>query len=218
MSIGVVIPVRDQERYIGEAIESVLAQTLPAQQIVVVDDGSSDASAAVAAALGAQVIESGGRGPAAARNLGALQLETEFVAFLDADDRFTPDRNAALLAAIGQHQAAQGMVREFFDPGRESELAARFQISTEPLTGSPLAMLIRRGAFADLGGFAEREGGDDHLGLARRLGEIPRIENVVTERRIHGANRSIVNRAELQREYLLAAREAILARRTEAGG
>lgn len=216
MTIGVVIPVHNQAQYIGEAIESVLAQTLPAAQIVVVDDGSTDGSGDVARGLGAQVIESGGRGPAVARNLGAELLETEFIAFLDADDRFTPDRTDVLRAAIGSGDAVQGKIREFFDPGREDELAARFQISTELLTGGPLAMLIRRDAFERLGGFADREGGDDHLGLARRIGEVPTIDAVVTERRIHGANRSIVDRAGLSREYLLAAREAILARKGQA--
>lgn len=217
MTIGVVTPVHNQAQYLPEAIESVVGQTWPAEQIVVVDDGSTDGSGDVARALGVQVIESGGRGPAVARNLGVELLETEFISFLDADDRFTPERNALLHAAIGTGDAAQGKIREFFDPGREAELAARFQISSELLTGGPLAMLIRRDRFEQLGGFADREGGDDHLGLARRLGAVPTIDAVVTERRIHGANRSIVDREGLRREYLLAAREAIVARRGQAG-
>lgn len=214
--IGVVIAVRDQAQYIGEAIDSILDQSLPASQIIVVDDASIDGTGDVARERGVDVVLGKGEGPAIGRNIGARLLDTEFIAFLDGDDRFTPDRNRLLYEAIGDAPACQGKIQEFYDPGREEELAARFAITLEPTHGSPLAMLIRRSAFEELGALDERDGAHDLFGFMQRLGTVPLIDDVVLERRIHGGNRTIVDRESLRMEYLKSARAAILARRREA--
>lgn len=214
--IGVVIAVRDQAQYIGEAIDSILAQTLPASQIVVVDDASTDGTGDVARSRGVDVVLAEGKGPGIGRNIGARLIDTEFIAFLDGDDRFTPERNRLLYEAIGDAPACQGMIQEFYDPGREVELAARFAITAEPTHGSPLAMLIRRSVFQELGGLDEDDGAHDLFGFMQRLGPVPLIDDVVLERRIHGGNRTITDREGLRMEYLKSARAAILARRREA--
>lgn len=212
--IGVVIAVRDQARYVGEAIDSVLGQTVPTERLIVVDDGSTDGTGDVARERGVEVITTTGIGPSPARSLGAAELETEFISFLDGDDRFVPERNALLLAAIGNAPASGGSAREFFDPGRERELAARFAISAEPMRAGTLGgLLIRRSAYLELGGLPENNDEHDFFELVRRLGDFPQVEDVVLERRIHGDNRSIADREELRRQYLASARAAILARR-----
>jgi len=94
MRCSVVIPVRDMARYLPESVESVLAQQGCDFEIVIVDDGSSDGSAAVArryASERVRVVEEGGLGgPSAARNRGFRECRGDAVVFLDADDRLRP--------------------------------------------------------------------------------------------------------------------------------
>jgi glycosyltransferase involved in cell wall biosynthesis len=95
--ISVVIPAYNAAATLGRAIESVLAQSWPAHEIVVVDDGSSDDTAAVAEAFGKPVryIHQDNAGPSAARNRGVKEASGDWIAFLDADDWYTAERLAA---------------------------------------------------------------------------------------------------------------------------
>lgn len=216
--ISVVIAVRDQAQFLGEAIDSVFAQTRPVHELIVVDDASVDSTADVARSRGIEPLAGPGRGPAIARNIGAAQATGEFLCFLDGDDRFTPGRNEALIESIGVAAACSGMVSEFFDPGREDELAARFKISNGPQAGgTPCSMAIRREVFEEIGGFPSDEKTHDFFDFVRRLGAIPRVDEVVLERRIHGANRTIVDRDLVHSQYLSAVRAAVLAKRQGGG-
>ena len=91
---SVVIPAFNAEKTLARAIESVRAQSWPAHEIIVVDDGSTDASAEVAAAFGAEVrlLRQANSGVSAARNAGAMAATGDWLAFLDADDWYAPDR------------------------------------------------------------------------------------------------------------------------------
>lgn len=90
--VSVVIPCYNHARFLGEAIESVLAQTYPNLEIIVVDDGSTDHTAEVAAGYpDARYVHQNNQGLAAARNTGLRQSRGEFLVFLDADDRLHPD-------------------------------------------------------------------------------------------------------------------------------
>src|ERR1044071_9784434 len=94
-TVSVVIPAYNAERYLGEAIESVLAQTYAPLETIVVDDGSSDGTAAVARSHpGVTLISQENAGPAAARNRGFAASRGELIAFHDADDLMTPDKLA----------------------------------------------------------------------------------------------------------------------------
>jgi glycosyltransferase involved in cell wall biosynthesis len=216
--IGVVIAVRDQAQFLGQALDSLEAQTLPCGDVVVVDDASVDGSGELARERGFRTVLAEGEGPAIARNIGVRQLSTEFVRFLDGDDRFTAKGNELLLSAIGERPVVAGHVREFFDPGREPELAARHKIAAQPATGTPSSMLIRRSRLIELGGFSEIEGEHEFFGLVKALGRIDAIDDIVLERRIHGENRSITHREEIQRAYLQSARAAITRARGGATG
>ena len=91
---SVVIPVFNGERFVARAIESVLAQSYRAEEIVVVDDGSTDNTPAIVANYRSHVkyVRETNQGVSAARNLGARTACGEWLAFLDADDWYLPDR------------------------------------------------------------------------------------------------------------------------------
>src|SRR5438046_2433118 len=95
-TVGVVITTYNHAAFLGPAIESALAQTEPAAAVLVVDDGSTDDSASVAAKHpGVRVIRQSNRGLAAARNAGLREHTTDKLIFLDADDRLLPHAVAA---------------------------------------------------------------------------------------------------------------------------
>jgi glycosyltransferase involved in cell wall biosynthesis len=98
-SVSAVIPAYNEAARIASAIACVRAQSEPAAEIVVVDDGSSDATADIAAAHGARVLRKSNGGLASARNLGLREARGSWVAFLDADDRWWPEKLAQLRAA-----------------------------------------------------------------------------------------------------------------------
>lgn len=97
-SVSVVIATYNRASCVGEAIESVLSQSSPAQQVIVVDDGSTDDTASVLASFGRsiEVVTQENQGVAAARNAGCARAKGEWLAFLDSDDIWTEDRLAIL--------------------------------------------------------------------------------------------------------------------------
>jgi glycosyltransferase involved in cell wall biosynthesis len=96
-TVSVVIPAYNARPFLGQALDSVLAQTRPPEQIIVVDDGSTDGTAEVALAWRAErrvsitVLQQRNRGISAARNAGIRVAQTDLVALLDTDDLFLPD-------------------------------------------------------------------------------------------------------------------------------
>jgi glycosyltransferase involved in cell wall biosynthesis len=105
--VSVIIPCFRQAQYLGDAIESVLAQTYPHVEIVVVDDGSPDNTAEVAARYpGVRCIRPSNGGVSAARNLGIQSSTGSFLIFLDADDWLLPRAVEDGLACLARHPEA----------------------------------------------------------------------------------------------------------------
>jgi glycosyltransferase involved in cell wall biosynthesis len=99
--VSVVVPAFDAAETLARALDSVCAQTLAPSEIVVVDDGSRDDTAAVAARYPVRLVRhAANRGGAAALLTGVEAAQFPFVAFLDADDEWYPDKLAAQMAAI----------------------------------------------------------------------------------------------------------------------
>lgn len=101
-SVSVVIPAYNAGRYLGEALDSVLAQTLPPREVLVVDDGSTDDTPEVCARYSGRVryARQENAGVSAARNAGLAAATGEFVALMDADDVCAPERFARQVAAL----------------------------------------------------------------------------------------------------------------------
>jgi len=98
-SVSVIVPTYRASEYIGAALQSVLAQTRPPAEIIVVDDASGDETAAVAHSFGSRVTvieHPRNQGPGAARNTGVTASSGDYVAFLDADDLWHPEHLAEL--------------------------------------------------------------------------------------------------------------------------
>jgi glycosyltransferase involved in cell wall biosynthesis len=206
--ISVVIPVHDGERYLGEAIDSALAQRgLADIEVIVVDDGSTDGSVAVAQSYGPPVtcyshLES--RGAGAARNRGVALARGEYVAFLDADDVWAPSklaRQLAIMRAEPRPDMTFGAVRNFLSPDLPPEVAARFDCPKELRRGYiASSMLARRDAFDRVGPIREdlRVGElIDWMARAQECGlrEVLIPEEVVA-RRIHGSNLTLQQRTD----------------------
>ncbi len=108
MKVSVVIPVHNGERYLTQAIESVLAQTFRDFELLIVDDGSTDGSSAIMDRCARRdarirILSQVNRGVSAAGNLGFEKARGEWVARLDADDLFLPDKLQRQIAFIRRH-------------------------------------------------------------------------------------------------------------------
>ncbi len=156
---SVIIPVRNGERHLRDALSSVLAQLQPTDQVVVVDNRSEDASVAVAAEFGERVtiVSCSTLGPSAARNEGLRHATGAHIAFLDHDDLWPSNRHRLLLDALRQHpeaDAACGRLLIQSDPGDARPALAVFHGRLEPEL-SLMPSLFRRGIIDATGYFAE---------------------------------------------------------------
>jgi glycosyltransferase involved in cell wall biosynthesis len=110
LQISVVIPVYNGERFIGEAIQSVLDQTCQAFEIIVVDDGSADATEVMIGEISSPIpvryYRQENHGAGAARNLGVSVARGDWVAFLDADDVWFPQKLAEQITYVQSHSEA----------------------------------------------------------------------------------------------------------------
>lgn len=113
--ISVIIPAYNAAATIGKAITSILAQGYPAHEIIVVDDGSTDATGNTVQAYGDKVtyIRQDNTGPSAARNKGVQQASGEWIAFLDADDWYLPDRLLTHAEMIRENPKLDFLVASF---------------------------------------------------------------------------------------------------------
>ena len=103
--ISVIIPTLNSARFLGGAIDSVLKQSVPVSEILVVDGGSNDGTVEVAQKIGGpvQILTQEGRGRPGARNTGLRRASGDFIAFLDSDDLWVPDKLAAQLDFFQKH-------------------------------------------------------------------------------------------------------------------
>jgi len=161
MKISVVIPAYNSARFLPRCLESVFAQTLKPVEVIVVDDGSTDNTAAVATELGVTVLRRTNGGPGAARNAGIQAASGEWIALLDADDLWTAEklerqasciRPATVLVYTGIQIFDDNGVREE-QPAIEVTSARKMLRYRNPFATS--SVLMRRDAVLAGGGFRE---------------------------------------------------------------
>jgi glycosyltransferase involved in cell wall biosynthesis len=216
------IPVRDGEAYLAETIESVLAQSQPCDQLIVVDNGSSDRSAEIAAEFGprVEIVNEPRPGIGPARNAALHAARGDYVAFLDADDLWEPEKTALQLAAFAAEPGLQlvfGHVRQFVSPDLLDEDAEGLRVPADPQPGQHIgATLARREAIEAIGRWPEDVRVSDGLTFflrARELGlEQTMLAETVMLRRVHGGNHSLGNRDQ-RREFALHLKRSLDRRR-----
>jgi len=112
--MSVIIPVRNGAAELAACLKALAASSFNDYEVIVVDDGSTDGSGDVARRLGATVIQTaGGRGAAAARNLGARESRGKILFFLDADVVVTPDTLGQLKSAFAQRPAVSAVIGSY---------------------------------------------------------------------------------------------------------
>jgi glycosyltransferase involved in cell wall biosynthesis len=219
-TVGVVIPVYNGARYLAAAIDSVLAQAPRPLDVVVVDDGSTDDSAAVARRMGSPVrcIQQEHTGLSAAWNRGVAGVAGALLAFLDADDLWVPgklERQLALLDADPALEAVFGHIEEFTS---RALAPAGSGAAPRPVMRAHVAgtMLIRRDAFLRVGPFDPRwriGGFMDWLLRATDLGlASATVPEVLLRRRVHDDHMTLRERAS-RRDYARILKVALDRRR-----
>lgn len=221
--ISVILPVYNGERFLAEAIGSVLGQTLPPHEIIVVDDGSTDSTAqivadlAAAAAVPLRYVYQENQGPAAARNHGIRLAQGELIAFQDADDLWSAEKlvtQAALLRRYPQAHAVIGYSQIAFTSSDDT--------NATPLQGQPGPILLlqeslfRCTIFELVGQFDPHLRGDEDVEWFLHLLEHP-VEiiihpDVVLTYRRHAANLT-GSLAASRRQFLLALHRSVVRRR-----
>jgi glycosyltransferase involved in cell wall biosynthesis len=200
--VSIVIPCYNQGQYLGEAIESTLAQTHRHVQVIVVDDGSTDETSRIASAYPEVIYRhQPNAGTAAARNRGLRESRGELLVFLDADDRLLPNAVARGIAGLAGHPDAAlvtGHVRLIHADGtpdvvpvQHHEPAGYLALLRWNYIWTPGVALYRRTALEAVGAFDASAGGsadyDLNIRIARRL-PIACHHHVILEYRQHEAN------------------------------
>ena len=223
MRISTFIAAYNAERYVAQALDSVLAQTLPSNEIIVVDDGSTDGTADVLRSFAGRVrlIPQQNRGPARALNVAIAASTGDTYAFLDCDDLWEPDKlrmQGAALSSDHDLEAVFGYVRQFASPDLDSKAVREYVVPEGPQPGiSKNALLIRREAFERVGRFNEELTASDFvdwyaraniLGLRWRM-----LPEVVALRRHHPGNAGRLLRSRAHDETLLGLKRSVDLRR-----
>lgn len=171
LTVSIVIPNYNYGRFLSEAIDSALAQTYPCKEIIVVDDGSTDISHEVLSHYGDKigVILQKNSGVGAARNIGVQNVSTDLVAFLDADDYWSPhkierqvelfenDDEVGLVSCGMQEFDNNGNIVQLYQNGLDGWVADKIVAFNSELVVSGSAIIVKRKVFEKVKGFDIRK-------------------------------------------------------------
>jgi glycosyltransferase involved in cell wall biosynthesis len=224
--VSVIIPVYNYDRYLGEAIESVLSQTYHRLELIVVDDGSSDQSGEVArrfAAKGVRYCHQGHAGIGPARNKGVELAQGEFFAFLDADDRWPEEKIERQLRAFENNPTLEmvfGQVVQLqngseWESGIKENKPAVADMAPGMVAGT---LLIKRAAFLRVGKFQGDWKVGEFIDWYARAVELQIralvLPDLLLWRRIHDSNQGVRERESIS-DYARVLKASLDRRRAE---
>jgi len=218
--ISVIIPVHNGEKYLAEAIQSVLDQNHAAIEILVVDNASIDTTAQIASRFSSlRYFYLEEKGLVNALNHGVQQSRGAFLGFLDADDLWKPNKLAAQLDAFGRNPAVDMVfahIEQFISPELENPVRERLSIRIKELPGYVRGtMLIKKESFWRVGLFDNSSDYGDFIDWYMRAQEQDLQEamlpDVLNMRRIHGANMGSDRQSRI--EYVRVLKRALDRRR-----
>jgi glycosyltransferase involved in cell wall biosynthesis len=221
--VSAIIPVYNGEAFLAEAIGSALAQDYPNFEVIVADDGSTDRSRAIAEGFpGVSVLALAHAGVSATRNAAVRAASGEWLAFLDADDVWSPGKlSAQVQAARAKPEAGLVFTHQTFVVAQPAPPWYRGPEDGVSRVGlEPSSWLVRRQAFELVGPFDEqRDLGEDTewIARARDAGVVEAVvEESLVRRRIHGDNATgtIPSQLKLMRGIL---RESVARKRAKDG-
>ncbi len=222
--VSCVVPVFNGERYLREALDSILAQTYRPLEIIVADDGSTDETPKIVAAFGNRLryLRQGNQGPAAARNLGIRAATGEFIAFLDADDLWHAEKLERQMARFQVRPELDYCVtytQNFWvlELRLEAERYRRNRVA-QPLPGYVTQTLFaRRAVFDSVGLFntalAHGDSTEWFLRAAEHGAVMELLPQVLTRRRLHSENRSRLRASDSREEFLRIVKSSLDRRR-----
>jgi glycosyltransferase involved in cell wall biosynthesis len=167
-TVSAIVPCYNGARWLAEALESIKAQSLPVQEIIVVDDASTDNSAEIAQKHGASVIRNpANRGEGYSRNMGLKHASGHLIAWLDADDVWLPQHVSTLtellqkypqataaFAAVQRFGQRNELIRGYVPPGEPSNV---FWAAFRDWVHTTIGSMTHKAALLDIGGFNEQE-------------------------------------------------------------
>jgi len=194
--VSVVIPVFNGERFIADAVDSVLSQNYPALEIIVVDDGSTDRTGEIIQQLNADIryFKQENYGPASARNRGIRDASGEFIVFLDVDDLW-PENNLNKLIEEMLHDAELEVTRGYAQMTEYNTDTGEYDFAGNPRESFPDyigAAIYRKSAFRKVGLFDKMLKFGEDVDWFARAAEIKlkmkRLEEITLYVRRHGRN------------------------------
>ena len=198
--VSTIIPVYNGERFLAAALESAFQQDYRPFEVIVVDDGSVDRTAIIAQRYeDVRYIHQSNKGVSEARNVGIDAAAGEFIAFLDADDTWTPKKlavQAGILIDNPHVGYTVARMRTFLEPGVQWPTSLdKDHYSKDPVGWLPSTMVVRKAVFTQIGNFdaSYRCGQDtDWLFRANDAGILVNVSHeVLLRRRIHSSNLSL---------------------------
>lgn len=224
--VSTIIPAFNGEKYLEQALESAFSQTWPAQEIILVDDGSTDSTARIAQRFAKKLryIRQPNQGTASARNAGAAIASGEYLAFLDQDDLWMPEKLTIQISVFRENPALHvvfGYLQQFISPDLEPELSKRIRCAPYPIRGILTStMMASRSGFSKAGNFDNQwrlgEWSDWYVHAVEAGLNIHVLPDVLARRRLHDGNKGLVLREHLQ-EYPRLLKASLDRRRAKRG-
>ena len=198
MSVSVILPVYNGEKYLAEAIESALGQTERPLEVIVIDDGSTDGSGRIATRFESEIryIRQEKSGVGEARNRGVKHSRGEYLAFLDADDIWLQNKLALQMNAFRKEpelEMVSGHVQNFYSPELDEHAKSTIYCPPSSMPGLiPSALVVKKSSFLRVGYFETQWRIADFAAwymACREAGLRLRVlEDLVARRRLHKSN------------------------------